>query len=206
MSFYFKGYDNRGYFVEIPADLAVVEGFVDSITTPWDITVPNITYADLAVVDTNDVWASAGASVTTFLDMAVVGPVDDVAVLGVVIADILDFSVNEALDVFASGATITTTLDLDADEDDDVWASGQVVSVLLSLAGTDTPDEYDGRAFVGYFFLAEQEILYVSSENTTMTVPYNTNRIRIAAKPLPPERFPVDTTMITKKRNRSKVT
>jgi hypothetical protein len=205
MSFYFAGYDNRGYFVEIPAALAVVECFVDSITVPWDISVPNITYADFAIVDTNDIWASTATDVFTFLDMAVVGPVDDVAVLGVVIADILDFSVDELHDVFTGTATVTVTLDFDTLEDDDVWTSAQVVSAGMALAVTDVPDEYDGRAFVGYFFLTEQEILYVSSENTTMTIPYNMNHIRIAAKPLPPERFPVDTTMITKKRNRSRL-
>jgi hypothetical protein len=207
MSFYFKGYDNRGYFVEIPAGLAVVEGFVDSITVPWDVSVPNITYGTFAITEPNDVWASAGASVTTFLDMAVVGPVDDVAIFGLVIADILDFSVNEANDVFAGLGIVSTTLGFDLTEDDDIWFStGGAVLTPATFAVTDRTDTFLGHAFVGYFFLPEQEILYVASENTVMRVPANTSvKIRIAPKPIDLETLDVDTTMITKKRNRSRL-
>jgi hypothetical protein len=206
MAFYFKGYDNRGYYTHIPSALAVVELFQDSITVPWNITVPNISYVDIAIVEAADIWASTPSTITTFLDMAVVGPVDDVFGSSTVILDDVALAAVEAIDVFAGAIPVVLlTADLDVTDDDDVWGSAVGVSAGMALATTDRTDVFLGGAFVGYFFLPEQEILYVKGEHTVMHVPANQTAIHIAAKPEELGPRSVDTGMITKKRNRSRL-
>jgi hypothetical protein len=199
MSFYFKGYDRGGYYVVIPTDLAVLEAR-DTAAFVIEVT---LTYADLAVLESADTW-SGPLVVTTFGDFAVSDITDSLAV-DLQIIETVDLSATETPDVLAGTVSVTLGADLDALDEVDTWASGFDVIAQLALAATDLPDIFHGGAFVGYFFLPEQEVLYVASENTVMRVPANNTTITIQPELDEIEPLPVETVMKTKKRNRSKL-